>query len=546
VKNYIIEYYAKIESGDIKTCGNLSNLYKKVMHDLYNPGRYHFDIIKATKPIEFIEKFCKQSKGRWIGKPFILDLWQKAMIQTVFGFVDENGYRRYREVFTLVGRKNGKSAILSAIGLYMLIADGEGGAEIYSIANKKDQSKIIFNEALTMVRQSDLLSKHLRKRQTDLYFDATFSKFEALASDSNSLDGLNSHLVIIDETHSLKDRNIYDVMKQSMAVRRQPLLWCITTAGFIRESIFDSQYKYAQDALNGVIQDERFIPFLYKLDKSDDYRDEGVWIKANPGLDTIKDREFLRDNVKKSINDPAFKSTVLTKDFNVTSTVANAFLEYSQIRNEETFKLSEIDDSYCVGGVDLSKTTALTSATILFPKNEGKFLCHQAYWMPYLTFEQAEHAKQVTYQIWIDRGLLILTPGNRVDYSYITQWFVEMKENHKLYYQSIAFDPWNSGYWVKEMQNEGFGAIMEEVRQGVKTLSQPLKNLAADLVIKKINYNKNPILELCLCNLGIVTDRNGNILPTQLHSRGFIDGAMSLLDSYVSYEHKKEFFDSLM
>lgn len=286
------------------------------------------------------------------------------------------------------------------------------------------------------------------------------------------------------------------------------------------------------------------------MDKEDDYRDESVWIKANPGLGTIKEFEFLRDNVKKATVDPTFKNTVLTKDFNVIGTLSNAFLEYTTIRNEETFDLEELDGSYCAGGVDLSSTTDLTSATILVPKPGDKFLCYQMYWMPSQTFDDAAPAKQPVYQAWVNRGLLTLTPGNRIDYSYITQWFVDMRDSHNLYFQVIGYDAWNSEYWLKEMATEGFGGVMAKedakVIQGAKTLSQPLKNLGADLGMKKINYNKNPILEFCLCNLAVVADRNNNIAPVKVKSKGFIDGALSLLDAYVVYQRKKDSFDSLI
>jgi phage terminase large subunit-like protein len=546
MENYIEEYYNRILSGEIVVNTYIKKLYEKIVRDLDHPGDYLFDVGKATKPIEFVERFCKQSKGRWIGKRFVLDLWQKAMIQTIFGFVDKEGNRKYKEALTIIGRKNGKSSLLAAIGLYMLIGDGEGGSEVYPVATKRDQAKIIFTEALNIVRQSELLGRHLGKRRTDIYFPSTFSKFEPLASDSNGLDGLNTHFCIIDEIQALKDRNIYDVMKQSMAARSQPLLWCITTAGFVRENIFDAQYKYAIDVINDQIDDERFIAFLYVLDAGDDFREESTWIKANPGLGTIKDLDFLRDNVNKSKADPAFKATVLTKDFNIIGTTSEAFLDYSEIRNEETFSLEEIRDSYCVGGVDLSSTTDLTSATILVPKPGGRFLCHQMYWMPQTTFENAEHSKRVVYQAWVERGLLELTPGNRIDYSFITNWFVRMKDDYRLYFQSIGYDNWNSTYWVKDIELNGFNGLMEVVIQGAKTLSHPLKNLGADLAMKKINYNKNPILEYCLTNLSVSYDRNNNITPVKRISRGFIDGAMSLLDAFVVYERNKELLDSLI
>lgn len=214
--NYILAYYNLIKSGKIEVSKKIAKQYENIVYELNNPDKYHFDINKANRPIEFIEKFCKHSKGQWAGKPVILDLWQKAIIQTVFGFVDDKGFRKYREVFIVVARKNGKSTLLSAIGLYMLFADGEGGAQVCCVASKKDQAKIVFEEASNMVSQSKLLKKHIRKRKGDLYVDLTFSTFEPLASDSNTLDGLNMHCGILDEVHAWKDRNIYDVSKQSM------------------------------------------------------------------------------------------------------------------------------------------------------------------------------------------------------------------------------------------------------------------------------------------------------------------------------------------
>jgi len=308
MKNYILEYWAKIEAGEIQACKRLKQQYKKLVDEIKNPrDPWVFDIEKASRPIQFIEKFCKHSKGKWIGKPVRLELFQKAKLQAVYGFVHkETGLRRAREVFTLVGRKNGKSTEKAATGLYMMIGDGEGGAEVYSVATKRDQARIVFTEAVNMVAQSPALSKHIKKRKTDLYFPVTFSKFEPLASDSNSLDGLNVHNGIIDELHAIKDRNLYDVIKQAMTAREQPLLDIITTAGFVRENIFDSIYSYACDVLDGAVEDERFLAFIYELDDRSEWTDFRCWEKANPGLGTIKDYNELAANVERAKNDPDF------------------------------------------------------------------------------------------------------------------------------------------------------------------------------------------------------------------------------------------------
>jgi phage terminase large subunit-like protein len=243
-------------------------------------------------------------------------MFQKAFIAALFGVVHKKtGLRQFRETLFLIARKNGKSTMLSAIALYMLVADGEGGAEIYSVATKKDQARIVFNEAVNMVRQSPALSKHLKKRKNDIYFPLTFSKMEALASDSNSLDGLNSHCVIIDELHAIKDRNLYEVMKQSMSARRQPLLVMITTSGTVRECIYYDMYSYAVKIADGLVQDDQFLPILYELDDRSEWTDWKIWGKANPALGTIKKLEDLTAKVERAKNSPSDLSGILCKDY---------------------------------------------------------------------------------------------------------------------------------------------------------------------------------------------------------------------------------------
>ena len=247
--NYILEYWQQIESGKVIVSARVRKQYKKLAERIKKPeGRYIFDEKRANRPIEFTETLCKQSRGEWGGRKMELELFQKAFISALFGFIDkETRLRQYRETMFYIGRKNGKSTLLACIALYMLTADHEAGAEVYSVATKRDQAKIIFNEAYNMVQQSPALRKALKKRKADLYFPTTFSRFEALSKDSGSLDGLNSHCVIIDELHGIKDRNLYEVMKQSQSARQQPLLIMITTAGTIRECIFDDMYTYSME-----------------------------------------------------------------------------------------------------------------------------------------------------------------------------------------------------------------------------------------------------------------------------------------------------------
>lgn len=536
--NYIIAYYNLIKSGKIETCDKIKRVYEKIVDDLNNPGKYHFDIDKATRPITFIEKFCKHSKGQWAGKPVILDLWQKAIIQTIFGFVDEKGMRKYREAFIVVARKNGKSTLLAAIGLYMLFADGEGGAQVCCVASKKDQAKIVFEEAKNMVSQSSLLRKHIRKRKSDLYVDLTFSTFEPLASDSNTLDGLNMHCGIMDEVQAWKDRNIYDVSKQSMGARQQPLLLSITTAGFIRENIYDSLYEMSEDILNDIKHDEKFIAFIYELDSRKEWTNPKKWIKANPGLGTIKGIEYIKEQVARAKNDKNYLPTLLTKDFNIRETGVGSWLTFETIDNKAQFDLSELKGSYGIGGVDLSSVGDLTCASCLINKENQLYLL-QMYFIPEEKAEQHEKEDKVPYKIWKEQGWIRFCYGSMVNFSDVTAWFNELKEKHNIYTLWVGYDTWGAEQWANEMKQHGY--LLEAVIQGAKTMSTPMKILASDLADKRINYNNNPILKWCLTNTQIEIDKNDNIRPVKgRNSKQRIDGAVSLIDSYVVYQRHYE------
>ena len=338
--NYVREYWERISSGEIVTSRRVKAVYGRLVAEMDAADEnspYYFDEAVGERPIIFVERFCKQSQGT-LGESLTLELFQKAFIQLLFGWLERaTGYRRFRETLFLVGRKNGKSTLLAALALYMLVADYEGAAEIYSVATKKDQAKKTLTEAVNMVKQSPELSAILKTRRNDIYFPATASKFEALASDSNTLDGLNSHAVIIDELHAIRDRNLYEVMKQSTSSRRQPLVIMITTSGTVRESVFDNLYGYACEVADGQTPDERFLPVLYELDKREEWTDPTAWIKANPGIGTIKQYTTLADFVERAKKNPEDLPGVLCKDFNVKATGAASWLSYEDAVNEATF-----------------------------------------------------------------------------------------------------------------------------------------------------------------------------------------------------------------
>lgn len=482
--NYITEYNAKIQSGEIAASRRVKAVYARLATDT-NSIRvgYIFDEARANRPIEFIERFCKHSKGEWAGQGIRLELFQKAFIQALFGFVDaETGLRQYRESFFLVGRKNGKSTLLAGLALYMLTSDGEGGAEVYSTATKYAQARLLFDEAHNMIKQSPELSRHFKKRKTDLYYSPSMSKFQPLARNSDTLDGLNCSFCVMDELHGVRDRNPYEVMRQSQAARRQPLLVMITTAGTVRECIFDDMYSHAAQVADGIIKDPRFLPILYELDDRAEWTNPKAWVKANPALCSIKKLDDLTAKVERAKQNRNELSGVLCKEFNVRETVKTAWLSFDDINNEETFTLDDFRGAYCIGGVDLSITTDLTAASLLFMKRgDNKKYITQMYFLPADRLQERVQQDKIPYDKWFERGLLRLCAGNSINYSDVTAWFAETVKQYDLFPAWVYYDSYSARYFVEEMTLQGFNMV--RCIQGAKTLSLPMHMVAAVIVM---------------------------------------------------------------
>lgn len=543
--NYVREYWRKIESGEIVTSRRVKAVYGRLMAEMDSPAAdspYYFDEETGERPIIFIERFCKQSQGT-LGAPLRLELFQKAFIQTLFGWLlKETEYRRFRETLFLVGRKNGKSTLLAALALYMLVADYEGAAEIYSVATKKDQARKTLTEAVNMVKQSPELRAIIKKRRNDIYFPATASTFEALASDSNTLDGLNSHAVIIDELHAIRDRNLYEVMKQSTSSRRQPLVIMITTSGTVRESVFDNLYGLACDIADGKVTEDTFLPVLYELDERAEWTDPQAWIKANPGLGTIKQYATLAAFVERAKKNPEDLPGVLCKDFNVPETSASVWLSFEDIKNDATFTMQDVYNTYAIGGCDLSATTDLTCATLLIRRSREDETVYvlQHYFIPKKRIDQLDehNSQEAPYKIWAERELLTICDGARVDYSAVTAWFCQMRDEFKIDAFAVGYDRALAGYWVDEMKANGFD--MRAVAQGPFTWSQPMREMGAAFADKKVNYNRNPVLVWCLSNTAVKKSGVNNIQPVKVSDRRRIDGAVSLLNAWVIYVRDNE------
>ena len=554
---YIEEYYKFLKSHKNYACKKILATYKKLVNDIKKPKKvkffneiteenethtYIFDEYKGRLPIEFIERFCKHSKGKWAGKSIELELWQRALLEAAFGFVDKDtGVRKYKKVLLFVARKNGKSTLDSGLSLFMLTKAGEAGAEVYSVATKRDQAKIVWDEAKRMIKKSPALAKRCRCLVGGIYYDKTESFMKALASDSNSLDGLNTFFGVADEVHAWRDKNLLDVIYDSMSAREEPMLFETSTMGTVRESVFDNEYSYCEEIIKGYSKesemvDETILPIIYELDSPKEWQDEKKWYKANPGLGTIKNIKDLRDKVIRAKNNPTELTNLLCKDFNIRQTDQDKWLTFDVINNEEKFEIDDIRDSYAIGGVDLSSTTDLTCATLLILKQGKKYILQQ-YFIPQERLDYKIKDDKIPYDIWEKRGLVTLCEGAKVDYSEVTKWFLKMYQDYGIIPYWTGYDPWNSNYWVDEMKSNGFQMV--EVRQGAKTMSNPMKQLEADLIDKKVNYNNNPMTKWCLLNTAVKRDENDNIRPIKgQKQRARIDGAVSLIIAYCVLEDK--------
>lgn len=550
-ENYILQYWEAIENGKEVVCNKVRKVYKKLADRINKPnGQYIFDNSKAIHAISFIEIYCKHSKGKLAGKPFILELWQKALISAAFGFVDKDtGYRQYSEVLLIVARKNGKSTLAAAVGLYLMVMDGEAGAEIYSAATKKDQAKIIWLEAKRMVKKSPALAKRIKTLVSELVCEKYDAVFKPLGSDSDTLDGLNVHGGLIDELHAIKDKNIYDVIVDGTSAREQPLIFITTTAGTVRECIYDEKYEYASKVINEVdgFIDDKLLAIIYELDKREEWTDPVCWKKANPALGTVKNFSALEAKVNRAKQDSAQVKNLLCKDFNIRETSKAAWLTFDELNNELCFDIKELKPKYGIGGTDLSKTTDLTAAKVIFML-PGSTLVYvmSMYWLPEDLLEDKVREDKIPYDTWLQKGYLRTTPENSVHPKYVTEWFVEVQNKYGIYLPYIGYDSWCAKYWVEEMSGYFGKSAMLPIRQGKKTLSAPMQQLEADLKAKKVIYNNNPIDKWCLSNTVVDIDRNGNIQPVKMAARQRIDGTAALLNAYAALQDKLQDYQNMI
>ena len=544
--SFLLSYIDEIESGRIIAGHELKSVLNGLKSDLNNP-RYIYDEKPGKIRIEFIEKFCKHTKSPFNGQPFLLELWEKALLECAYGFkMAESGLRRFNEVLLLISRKNGKTTFIAGIDLSEFFLS-KGGTDIVCASNTNDQASILFEEINNMREQSKALRNEKRSRKNIFYIYSprNKNKIKKLSAQSKNKDGYNIEVGCIDEIHEMTDSKVYDAIKQSQSTKQEPLIFMITTEGTVVDGFLDKKLEYCRKMIKGEIKDERILPWLYTQDSIEEiFTDPSSWQKSNPSIGSIKTRSYFEYIMNKTSNDLATRVTMLCKYFNIKQVESGSWLSYTDLNNEEKFKLEEVRDSYAIGGVDLSSTTDLTAAILLIIKN-GKRYVIPHFFMPSDLVQKRVQEDKIPYDIWVKKGLITLTEGNQNDFSKVTEWFVSMVRNYGIRPLWVGYDPWNSTYWVKEMEDAGF--TMEKIRQGIFTMSEPMKQLEGDLKNKRVIYNNNPILKWCFANTQAKVDLNGNIQPSKLNSKlKRIDGCVALIIAYAVLNRYKIDYENMI
>lgn len=480
-----------------------------------------FDLGEAAKATHFFT-FLRHYKGEWAGQPLKLEPWQQFIIGSLFGWMRADGARRFRVAYVEVPRKNGKSLLAAGVGLLLAFFDGEGGAEVYAAATKRDQARIVWGDARSMVLSAPQLKQRVVARVGNLHQDATSSKFEPLGADLDGMDGLNIHGVIVDELHAHKTRGMWDVLQTATGARRQPLTFAITTAGFGRHSVCYEQHDYGFKILDQVFDDDTFFAYIAQADEGDDWSDPMSWKKANPNYGISVKVDDLDRKCAKAKQVPAEQNAFRRLHLDEWTEQETRWLDMD-VFDANTDEPGDLVGEKCFVGMDLSNTTDLTAVELYFPESDS-FL--HFYFVPEERLRQRADRDRVPYPLWEEQGYLTATPGNVVDYDYIREKLNELREEgYEI--QEVGYDPWNATGLVTDLMADGFVCV--PIRQGFASLTAPTKDLEKLLLAKKAKLGKNPVTRWAASNVSVEQDAAGNIKPSKAKSTERIDPIVAMI-----------------
>ena len=532
-KNYILIYYQQIKDGSVTVGSWIEKWYGYIVHGL-EEKRFFFDQKKAAKAIAFVQQYCRHHEGPLAPQLITLEIWQKALLSVVFGVVDETGLRQFREVFVVMGRKNGKTLLDAAIACYMMIADGEYGGRAYFCAPKLDQSRLAFEAFYQMISKDPRLSKLARKRRTDVYFAESNSSAMPVAFSEKKTDGLNPSFVSLDELASWRgDAGLkqYEVFKSALGARSQPLMFGISTAGYENDSIYDELIKRSTALLNGTSQETRLAPFLYIIDSPAKWNDIDELKKSNPNLGVSTSVDYLLEEIRIAEGSLSKRVEFLTKYCNVKQNSSLAWLTSAEVKScfgcEYTFE--DFRHTYALGGIDLSMTTDLTACCAVIERDGVSYFFTQ-FFMPKGQIVEATKRDGLPYDIYVRRGILTLSGDQVVDYNDVYNWFLNLQRKYEIYMIKVGYDRYSAQYLVDQMSASGFQ--MESVSQG-SNLTGVLIDMEGMIRDGKLKCaTDNDLMKIHMLNAALKLEQGTNRRRmVKLTAKAHIDGMAALSDA---------------
>lgn len=531
--NWIFKYHEAIQKKEVIVGVWVRLCFEILTTGLLN-GEWEFNEKKANKAIKFIENFCHHSEGR--SDLLHLELWQKAIVSAIFGIMDKTtGYRQFREVFIIVARKNGKTLFAAAIAAYMTYVDGEYGAKVYFLAPKLDQADLVYDALYQIVQSDDELDSITKKRRSDIYIKAFNTSVKKIAFNSKKSDGFNPQLVVNDEMEAWPgDQGLkqYEVMTSALGARKQPLIISIATAGYVNDGIFDELFKRATAFLKGNSREKRLLPFIYMIDDIEKWDSIEELKKSNPNLGVSVSAEYYLEQIEIARNSISKKVEFMTKFCNIKQNSAVAWLDYWDVmkcvHEEKPLSLEDFKGCYCVGGIDLSRTTDLTAASIVINR-DGINHIFTRFYMPQKRYEVAINEDNTPYNIYRDRGFLFISGENQVDYKDVYNWFIELVKVYKIKPLKIGYDRYSANYLVEDLKTAGFHT--DDVYQGTN-LTPVLHEFEGNLKDGLFDFGDNSMLAAHFLNVAVDINLNDSRMkPVKIEKRMRIDGAMSVFDA---------------
>ena len=539
--NYIVEYHDKIERGQIIAGKWIKKIYK-ILVDGIKSGDWDFNAKKANKAIQFIENFCHHSKGR--NDLFKLELWQKAIVSAIFGILDKKTHRRqFREIFLLVGRKNGKSLFAAAIMAYVAYIDGEYGSELYCLAPKLDQADIVYDSFYKITQAEEELAEVTKKRRSDIYIAELNTTIKKIAFNAKKADGFNPTMTTNDEMEAWPgDQGLkqYEVMVSGTGARTEPITLSTSTAGYVNDGIFDELMKRSTAFLKGSSKERRLLPFLYMIDDLEKWNTKEELAKANPNLGVSVQWEFFEEQIAIALQSLSKKAEFMTKYCNIKQNSSIAWLDYETVAKAagQPYTLDDFRGCYCVAGIDLSRTTDLTAVSLVIEKGGKNHIITQ-FFMPQERYNVAIDEEGVPYNIFKEQGYLTISGEHQVNYKDVFAWFVRLIKEYKIRPLKVGYDRYCAGYLVEEMKESGFH--MDDVYQGTN-LTPILNTFEGDLKDGMYLIGENNLLKSHLLNVAVqIQTDDSRMKPVKIEKRAHIDGAVSIFDALaVKMKYHKE------